>query len=292
MDLKKIILSAAALACASGAMASENADCIFKDGDSIAFLGDSITEQGAKEPDGYVNMVMETLKSEGFDVTCVPAGISGNMSKHMLARVDKDVIAKKPAWMFLSCGVNDAPNGIDNPGVPLADYIRDINAILDKCAAAQIKVIILSATPVVEEPEHVANKNLVEYNNALRAIAAERRLPLIDLNKTFNNIIEKKKDKSVRYLTKDGTHMNPRGNAVIAAQILKFCFHDNPGVMQRVSEKLTKTVYPWEPKMNLKLSIADMEILEGKKPVNMKMDEWINTILRMYVDQQKIMEDK
>ena len=100
----------------------------------------------------------------------------------MLARLDKDIIRKKPQWMFLSCGVNGAPNGIDNPGVPLEKYQQNITEILDRCQAAGIKVIILSATMVLEDPSHISNKNLEAYNAFLRKIAAERNLPLADLN--------------------------------------------------------------------------------------------------------------
>jgi lysophospholipase L1-like esterase len=74
-----------------------------KDGDKIAFMGDSITAAGARKY-GYVTLVMDALKNEGLNLTHIPAGKSGNRSPDMLARLDKSVIDKDPDWMVLSCG--------------------------------------------------------------------------------------------------------------------------------------------------------------------------------------------
>jgi len=48
----------------------------------------------------------------------------------MLARVDNDVIAKKPDWMKLNCGVNDVRHG--TKGVPLDEYQKNITEIVIK----------------------------------------------------------------------------------------------------------------------------------------------------------------
>jgi lysophospholipase L1-like esterase len=79
-------------------------------GQKIAFLGDSITAAGWEDR-GYIHLVIDGLKQEGIDATPIPAGVGGNTSKDMLARIDTDVIAKQPDWMTLSCGVNDVWHG-------------------------------------------------------------------------------------------------------------------------------------------------------------------------------------
>ena len=50
-------------------------ELIVKDGDTLAFLGDSITQQGQGKPDGYVNLVIRSLAVEGVYVNPVKAGI-------------------------------------------------------------------------------------------------------------------------------------------------------------------------------------------------------------------------
>ena len=51
--MKKLVLVVAVIAAASAAFG----ELAVKDGDTLAFLGDSITQQGQGSPDGYVNLV-------------------------------------------------------------------------------------------------------------------------------------------------------------------------------------------------------------------------------------------
>ena len=119
--------------------ASLSAQVKIKDGNKIAFMGDSITQFGHNYAAGYVNMVMIGLKVNGIKADFVKAGISGNRSTHMLARLDRDVISKKTQVMTLSCGVNDVWHG--KRGVKLEDYKKNIRQIVDKATAAGIPCI-------------------------------------------------------------------------------------------------------------------------------------------------------
>ena len=205
------------------AMAIHGPEVRITEADTIAFLGDSITQLGTEKPFGYVNLVRAGLKARGVEPTFVPAGVSGNTCRQMLARLDADVLSRKPTWLFLSCGVNDAPNGYEdyrkNPGVPLDEYKAKITEIIDRAIAAGAKPVILTATPVVEEP-HVANTNLVPYNAFLRETAAARGLPLFDVGSVIAMAHASKDDPMVRAFTVDGTHLNERGNRIFADVIL------------------------------------------------------------------------
>jgi lysophospholipase L1-like esterase len=192
-----------------------DAEILIKNGESIAFLGDSITANGWSESGGYVKLVVDGLAKEGVTVTPIPAGVGGHKSNDMLARLDKDVLSKKPTWMTLSCGVNDVWHGAN--GVPLEDYKKNITAIVDRAQAQGIKVVILTATPIFEDLTNAQNAALVPYNEFLRSLAKERNLPLADLSAGFAAVLgklEPKKDS--RYLTMDGVHMNPEGNLIMA----------------------------------------------------------------------------
>lgn len=98
-------------------IAPVEAEIAVKSGEKIAFLGDSITAGGWSSPAGYVRLVIAGLAANGVTAEAVPAGISGHKSNQMLARLEKDVLSKKPQWMTLSCGVNDVWHGPN--GVPL-----------------------------------------------------------------------------------------------------------------------------------------------------------------------------
>ena len=196
-----------------------HAEILVKSGESIAFLGDSITQFGANGPGGYVRLVASGLAAQGIDVTVIPAGVSGNKSNDMLARLDKDVLSKKPTWMTLSCGVNDVWHG--DKGVSLDAYKRNIIEILNRCQQAGVKVVVLTATQInlpITNPENV---KLADYNAFLRATAIARNLPLADLNAAMvaeQETLEKEGNK--RTLTGDGVHMNLFGNLVMAKGVL------------------------------------------------------------------------
>ena len=199
-----------------------NADVCIKNGETIAFMGDSITQQGGTSAAGYVNLVIKGLEIAGVKAKKIPAGVSGNKSNNMLGRLDKAVIARKPQWMTFSCGVNDVWHGEN--GVPLEKYKENVTKIFDKCAAAGIKVIVLTATMIGEDPMGFNNKKLAAYNEWLREEAKKRNLRLADLNADMQSMLAeiRKTDKSRgNKLTKDGVHMAYKGNCMMAWGILK-----------------------------------------------------------------------
>jgi lysophospholipase L1-like esterase len=196
-------------------------DIPVKNGEKIAFLGDSIT-QGGMGPTGYVSLVIHGLKTSGVTATAIGAGISGHKSNDMLARLQRDVIDKKPDWMTLSCGVNDVWHGAK--GVPLDAYQKNITEIVDKAQAAGIKVMVLTATMIGEKADEANNQKLEPYNEFLRKLAKDKKCLLADLNADMRQELderEKAGGKRGTLLTSDGVHMNPRGNMMMAAGVLK-----------------------------------------------------------------------
>jgi lysophospholipase L1-like esterase len=188
-------------------------------GQKLAFLGDSITAFGWGFPGGYVKLVLDGLATEGVTVTPIPAGVSGNTSKDMLARLDRDVLSKHPDWMTLSCGVNDVWHG-DNGGVNLETYEKNITAIIDQATAQGVKVVIMTSTPIVEN-DNPMNQKLAAYNDFLRQLASERKLPLADTSAAFHGVLQKlPTSPASRFLTVDGVHMNPEGNVLMAKAVL------------------------------------------------------------------------
>ena len=87
--------------------AALSAQIAVKNGDVIAFLGDSITAYGNSVPAGYVNLVMSGLKTNGIEAVKIPSGFGGHNSVLMLERLERHILKKKPQIMLLSCGVND-----------------------------------------------------------------------------------------------------------------------------------------------------------------------------------------
>jgi len=195
------------------------AEVAVKDGEKIAFMGDSITQGGAR-PGGYVQLVISGLEANGIKTTAIPAGISGHKSNQMLARLEKDVLSKKPDWMTLSCGVNDVWHGAK--GVPLDAYKENITKIVEQCQSAGIKVMILTSTMIGEDAGNENNQKLAPYNAFLIDLAKEKKCLVADLNAAMQAELEaagsERKDKM---LTRDGVHMNAAGNQMMAVGVLK-----------------------------------------------------------------------
>ena len=197
------------------------AEPIVKNGEKIAFLGDSITQFGNAQDGGYVNLVIDGLACAGVKAIKIPAGVSGHKSDQMLARLDKDVVAKKPDWMLLSCGVNDVGHGAN--GIELEPYKKNITAILDRCAAAGIKVVILTPTLCNDGAGWKSNSKNIKldgYCAFLREMAEARSLPLCDLNKAHRASLDSP-DLPPEGLTFDNLHMNGYGNQMMAKEILR-----------------------------------------------------------------------
>jgi lysophospholipase L1-like esterase len=221
-----------ALLAFAGTAALPAADIAIKNGQKLAFLGDSITAAGWGNPGGYSRLVIAGCEANGIKVEGIGAGIGGHKSNQMLERLDRDVLGKKPDWMTLSCGVNDVWHGdkgvpLDNaqaaagkyelrPGEPAkGTYKANITAIVDKAQAAGVKVMILTATVIGEELDNDNNKKLAPYNNFLRALAKEKKCLLADLNRAFQQKIKAAGNatgKPGRLLTSDSVHMNPDGD--------------------------------------------------------------------------------
>ena len=237
--------------------------CI-KNGDAIAFLGDSITNQGNKYPAGYVNLVMKGLEISGVSAKKIPAGIGGHKSVQMNERLDRDVISKKPQWMTFSCGVNDVWHDRKGTGVSLEKYKKLVGDIFDRCAAAGIEVIVLTATMITEDPEAKENKKLAAYNDWLRAEAKRRNLRLADLNAAMQALLAeiRKTDKTPgNKLTKDGVHMAYKGNCMMAWGVLKAM-----GVEESMREKIFAEFarIPGACSVTIDVTADEYSILESK----------------------------
>lgn len=195
------------------------AESVVKDGEKIAFMGDSITQQGAGG-NGYVRLVVRGFKAIGVEVGSIPVGVSGHKSNQMLARLERDVLSKKPEWMTLSCGVNDVWHGAR--GVALEDYKKNITQIVDRCRAANVKVMLLTSTMIYEDAASKENQKLKGYNDFLVSLAKEKKCLLADLNSQMQELISNSKDKKGgKLLTKDGVHMNADGNRMMAEGVLR-----------------------------------------------------------------------
>jgi lysophospholipase L1-like esterase len=254
------------------------AEIIIQKNDTIAFLGDSITKAGGK-PGGYCHLIIESLNQQGLQVTPIYAGISGQKSNQMLARLKKDVLSHQPQWMTLSCGVNDVWHG--ERGVELEAYKKNITSIVDKAQAAGVKVIILTATMIKEDPLNELNQKLKGYNEFLLQLSKDKKCLLVDLNAIMQATIQTmEKNHKGHTVTTDGVHMNAAGNIMMAKGILE-AIGFTPEALEGIEKDWAKIPGTNQVRFKVKLSHAQLQSLEdAAKAQDKTVNEIVEDILK------------
>jgi lysophospholipase L1-like esterase len=117
---------------------------------TVVLLGDSITWFNMPMSDGFGGMNTlaygyftwaNVLLKQAFTVVNY-AGVSGDTTAGMLARVSTDVLAYNPGWCFVLAGTNDIATGVSS-----ATIIANLKAIYTALNAAGIKTVMLTILP-------------------------------------------------------------------------------------------------------------------------------------------------
>ncbi len=103
----------------------------------------------------------------------VNAGISGNTTAAGLARIETDVIAKRPHLVVVMFGMNDVAR------LPLDDFVANLSTIIRRSQAAGAAVILCTPNAVYENSGRPMAK-LAELSQRVRKLAKEQNLSLAD----------------------------------------------------------------------------------------------------------------
>lgn len=138
---------------------------------------------------------------------CVNRGISADISAGVLARLD-EILAAKPAKIFLMIGVNDISRGI-TPETVIANYREFVRRT--KASSPRTKIYLESVLPTNNTFRKFADRideNIRKLNDAMRRIDAEEvAVTYIDLNTPFSDSdgrLDKKYTNDGLHLTGDG----------------------------------------------------------------------------------------
>jgi lysophospholipase L1-like esterase len=192
-----------------------------KPGDQIVAIGDSITAGG-----GYLRDIDAVLARQYPDLKLpkvINKGIGGQKAEDLVQRFDRDVVQLKPAFVTISIGINDVWHRLGNPHdkAVLAKYEENVGKMVDAAQQAGIKVILVTPTVIQEDPATEGNRRLVMYVAAEKKIAAEKKCQLVDLHGMFLRALKQKPAGQKTWLTGDGVHMRPLGDALMAMGVLR-----------------------------------------------------------------------
>lgn len=193
----------------------------------IIFFGDSITELAVK-PGGFIlkidSMLVKNNLKNNYDL--IGSGVSGNKIYDLYLRLEDDVLSKDPDIVVIFIGVNDVwHKRLTGTGTDADKFERFYSAILKKLTDKNIKVIICTPAAIGEKTDFTNEQDgdLNKYCNIIRDIAAKNNLPLIDLRKIFleYNLKNNSENKDRGILTRDGVHLNDKGNQLVADEMWK-----------------------------------------------------------------------
>ena len=186
----------------------------------IVAIGDSITQAG-----GYLRIIDAVFARQYPHLRLPPivnAGVGGHKAEDMAARFDADVLAHSPDRVFINAGVNDVWHRLTMPErSDVLDAYRANVARMTRAALARgAHVLLLTPTLIGETAESEGNRRLSRYVDAMRAVAAETGAGLCDLHALFLAVLATAA-RPANWLTTDGVHMRPAGDAVMAIGVLR-----------------------------------------------------------------------
>lgn len=194
----------------------------FREGDLILFTGDSITDCDRDRSDpaslglGYVNMLVEHLRTERPNLRFRNTGISGNRTGDLLARWDRDCIDLQPDWVSIMVGINNTWRRYDsNDPTPDDLFETEYRALLDRVNNETRARIIMCSPFLLHVDESVARmrEDLDPKIQLLKGLAEEFDAVWVDFDAAF---VAAQLRHIPYYWAEDGVHPSVAGHALMA----------------------------------------------------------------------------
>ena len=212
---------------------------LFKDGETICFLGDSITNGGR-----YQNMIYNyyLTRFPSWTIRFVNAGRSGDSAGGSLGRLQDDVIDKKPSSVAVMFGMNDVNRGayVANPDEKkraaqqqaLDSYKANMVKLVSRIRteAKEPKLYFITPSPfdqtVVLDKENNqpgCNDGLGRCAEIVRNLATPNHATVVDFHgpMTAFNLEQQKKDPKYTLVGGDRVHPGAQGLLMMAWLFLK-----------------------------------------------------------------------
>ena len=208
--------------------------------DRIVFSGDSVTDMGSVKPVGeglfdnvghsYVRIIenMLAVYYPEIKIRVTNSGISGNTSRDLLARFDRDVVDLNPDWVSICIGINDVWRQFDSPAIPDChvmpdEYAKNLETMILKVKDKVKGVFIL--TPYIMEPnsEDMMRSRMNEYVQICSDLAQKYGCIFVDFQKMYEDYC---RIRHSSYIAWDRIHPNQIGATLMAREFLKKCDFD------------------------------------------------------------------
>lgn len=207
----------------------------FKDGATVLFQGDSVTDCGrnrdhncmtmSKFGSGYPLLFknMYDLMFPDNSINFVNRGVSGNRVRDLLDRYDEDFKAVTPDFVSVMIGINDTWRAYDS-----ADYCSDerfeseYDELLSKIKSdfPDANIMIIEQFAFTSHPDRTGWNDDLDPKRAITKKLADKYadyfIPMYDIMTDTD-----KNGFSMSELSCDGVHPAPMGHSLIATEMMK-----------------------------------------------------------------------
>lgn len=213
--------------CLLGLASSAAAEFALKDGDTVVFLGDSIT--AARRYDRIIENYT-LLRFPARRVTFFNAGKGGDTMTGALERLQREVFDRKATVLTVAFGVNDIGWGMKADAEHRAAYLKSLRTLIGRCQERNVRVFICSPAITSEDPDKAEQGFLQQMSDEGLALAKSLGAETIDIQRSMRAVQrrvlavnEKVKDKAkhTKLHVEDGVHLNDLGQLAMAVAILK-----------------------------------------------------------------------
>ena len=234
--------------------AQQNNSKTFESGDTICFLGDSITHGGQFHE--FLQLFYAT-RYPNIALTFYNCGIAGDNAEGMSFRFKDDVLVHNPSHVFLMTGINDVIRTLYFEGQAsdevirkrknaLAVYKQNTDILAGTFEASQITPIYLTP-PIYDQYSKIEKENnlgcndaLIECSDYIKSVANQYDATVVDLNTPMKNIMDRElqNDSLFTIIGKDRVHPQTTGHFIMFHEILSTI--ESPSVVAQISIDLNQ----------------------------------------------------
>lgn len=208
----------------------------------IVLVGDStVTDKG-----GWGGAFAALLKP---NAECVNLARNGESSKSYYDQGHwKHALDKKPDFILIQFGHNDqpgkGPKRETDPNTTYKDYLRKF--ITEAQAAGARPILVTSMVRRNFTPEGKIDSNLTPYVEAMKQIAAQKHVPLVDLHRRSRELVERIGAEKANTFGPphpklpgkfDNTHLSAQGAQAIAPLVVEALWDVEPALRRCLPEK-------------------------------------------------------
>ena len=213
---------------------------IFENMDRIVFAGDSVTDMDSVKPvgeglfdklgKGYVRIIDNMLAAvyPEIKIRVTNSGVSGNTSRDLLERFERDVVDLKPDWVSICIGINDVWRQFDTPAMADAqvfpdEYESNVEQMITSVKGSVKGIFILSPYYMEPNREDAMRARMDEYVAICKKLTEKHGCIFVDFQQLYEDYC---KVRHSTFIAWDRVHPNTVGATLMARAFLEQCGFD------------------------------------------------------------------